>query len=236
MDVLIGQPLLLAQQISNLITLPARAIAGIKSRLDGYAALADRIFGSAPGNPAERIATGTSLLQRRTAIANDFHCADLFATTTVSGAVLAAASTPADNTGAPQFDSPVFTTKPQAIAAAVAITELFDETVIWRDEGFDSISTIDAVGASQLDLGGSFQALQDAVALVTGHLVQVSFDVIAERRIVLDRARTIVDLAAELYGTVDSRLDFLINSNNLTGSEILELPPNKVILYYSATV
>jgi hypothetical protein len=63
----------------------------------------------------------------------------------------------------------------------------------------------------------------------------VSFDVIPERRIVLDRARTIVDLAAELYGSVDDRLDFLINSNDLTGSEILELPANKVIKYYAAT-
>lgn len=234
MDVLIGQPLLLAQQVMNLIQMPARAIAGIQSRLDQYAALADRIFSSAPGNPAERIATGTSLLQRRNAVANDFHSSDLVAMGAVSGAVLAAASTPIDTTGTPQFGSAVFSTKPQAIAAANQIFEIFDATVIWRDEGFDALSTIDAVGPSLVDLGGSFQALQDAVALAAGFLVQVSFDVIPERRIVLDRARTIVDLAAELYGSVDDRLDFLIASNDLTGSEILEVPANKVIKYYSA--
>ena len=52
------------------------------------------------------------------------------------------------------------------------------------------------------------------------------------RRVVLDRNRTIIDLAAELYGSVDDQLDFLINSNNLTGSEILELPRGREIVYY----
>jgi hypothetical protein len=234
MDVLIGQPLLLAQQIVNLTTLPARAVAGIESRLEAYAALADRIFESAAGSPAERIATGTSLLQRRTTIANDFHASDLGVMAAVSGAVLAAASTPVDVTGTPVFDSPVFSTKPQAIAAAELISELADSTVIWRDDCFDALSTIPAIGASQVDLGGSYQAMQDVVALVTGFLVQVSFQVIPERRLVLDRARTIVDVAAELYGSVDDRLDFLISSNDLTGSEILELPAGKVVKYYSA--
>ena len=40
------------------------------------------------------------------------------------------------------------------------------------------------------------------------------------------------DLDAELYGSVDDRLDFLIESNGLTGSEILELPRGRAIVYY----
>ena len=43
-DVLIGQPLLLAQQILNLITAPGRALAGIASRLDAYRNLLDRMI------------------------------------------------------------------------------------------------------------------------------------------------------------------------------------------------
>ncbi len=233
MDVLIGQPLLLAQQISNLITLPARAIAGIQSRLDAYGALALRIFGSEAGGPGERIATGISLLSRQVAITNDFHSSDLFATQIVGASILAAASTPVDSSGAPRFDSGVFTTKPQAIAAADSIIEIYDETVLWRDDCFDAISTLDGIGISRADPGGSFQALQDAVALVAGYLVQVSFQIIPERRLILDRPRTIIDVAAEVYGEVDQRIDFLINSNDLTGSEILELPTGKSIKYYS---
>src|SRR5690606_22148940 len=45
-DVLVGQPLLLAQQMINLTTAPARAIAGIRSRLEGYADLLQRLFQS----------------------------------------------------------------------------------------------------------------------------------------------------------------------------------------------
>jgi hypothetical protein len=70
------------------------------------------------------------------------------------------------------------------------------------------------------------------VALTAGHLVETSFTLLQERRIVLDRERTIIDLAAELYGSVDDRLDLLINSNDLTGSEILELPRGRTIVYY----
>jgi hypothetical protein len=50
--------------------------------------------------------------------------------------------------------------------------------------------------------------------------------------VVLDRPRTIIDLAAELYGSVDDKLDFLISSNNLTGDQILELQRGQVISYY----
>ena len=31
---------------------------------------------------------------------------------------------------------------------------------------------------------------------------------------------------------IDENLDFLINSNNLTGSEILELPRGREVVYY----
>jgi len=48
----------------------------------------------------------------------------------------------------------------------------------------------------------------------------------------LSRDRTIIDLVGELYGNIDDELDFFINSNNLSGNEILELPKGKEIVYY----
>ena len=48
----------------------------------------------------------------------------------------------------------------------------------------------------------------------------------------LDRNRTILDIAAELYGAVDERLDQLIATNNLTGSQITELARGTRIKYY----
>ena len=78
----------------------------------------------------------------------------------------------------------------------------------------------------------AYQQLQEAAALTAGFLVFISFSLKQERRLVLDRARTVIDLAAELYGSVDDPLDFFIASNRLSGSEILELPIGREVVYY----
>lgn len=140
--------------------------------------------------------------------AESFQIDNLFASTAVTGSVLSA------------LDSR-FETKTAATSAAVEILAQFDELVAWRDANYPGV-----------DVGEAYQALQEAVALTAGHLVELSFSLKQERRLVLDRARTIVDLAAELYGSVDDQLDFLITSNDLSGSEILELPKGRAIVYY----
>ena len=117
-----------------------------------------------------------------------------------------------------------FETKTEALEAAEAVLNQFQDVADWRDSNYDAIADIDT--------GEAYQKLQEAVALTAGFLVEISFTLKQERRIVLDRARTIIDLAAELYGSVDDQLDFLINSNRLTGSEILELPRGREIVYY----
>ena len=72
------------------------------------------------------------------------------------------------------------------------------------------------------------------MALTAGFLVEVSFTLVPERSIVLERPRTALDVCAELYRTVEGdRLDFLITSNDLSGSEIFELPAGKEIFYYA---
>lgn len=218
-DVLIGQPLQIAQQISNLIKAPARALAGIQDRLDGYRDLLDSLLASDSGDPATAFATGTFLLTRVERVANDFHTTDLFASNAVSGSVLSTIETE-------------FSTKPEAITAAEALTEQFEDLVVWRDAGFEALKEPTQIGDYQVDTGESYQALQQAVALTVGRLIEISFSLVPERRIVLDRDRTIIDLAGELYGEVDARLDFLINTNRLTGSEIIKLPRGKLIRYY----
>lgn len=208
-DVLIGQPLLLAQQISNLIKAPARALAGIQSRLDGYSNLANSIFGSSAGQP--ELKTVTVSVSELTKRRNDALIADLYAMNAAGGAVLSTLNNQ-------------FATKPEALGAADDVVGQFDEVVNWRD-GLNA-----TIG--EVDQGGPYQQLQEGAALTAGFLVDVSFNLVAERRIVLDRPRTIIDLAAELYGSVDDRLDLLIQSNNLTGSEILEIPRGRTVSYY----
>lgn len=114
-----------------------------------------------------------------------------------------------------------YSTKVQAIGAAERLLTQFNKLVTWRDNNYIGVDT-----------GVRYQKLQEAVALTAGYLVEISFTLKQERRVVLDRERTIIDLAAEFYGSVDDKLDFLINSNDLTGDEILELPRGREIVYY----
>ena len=82
------------------------------------------------------------------------------------------------------------------------------------------------------DTGEIYQPLQDAVALSAGFLVQLSFTLVQERRFILQRSRTIIDLVGELYGTVDDQLDFFLNTNDLSGDDIIELPAGREVVYY----
>ena len=143
--------------------------------------------------------------------ANSFQTNDLYASTSVTGIIVSVVNN--------QFE-----TKTEALAAAEALLDISEQLTTWRDANYESLG--------QIDTGGAYQQYEQAVSLAAGFLVQISFSLKQERRVVLDRNRTIIDLAGELYGEVDAQLDFLIQSNDLTGSEILELPAGKEIVYY----
>ena len=208
LDVLIGQPLLLARALMNLATLPARALAGIASRLDAYANLLDRMVASSRTSPAD-VSVIPALRVRRQ---NDFQVASLLASAAVTGSV----SSMNENT---------FAAKPEALAAAEAILAQVDTLTAWSDQRYDD--------QAQIDEGEGYQTLQETTALAVGYLVEISFSLVPERAIVLDRPRNIIELAAEIYGSVDDRLDFLISTNKLTGSGIIELPRGRRIVYYA---
>ena len=142
---------------------------------------------------------------------NAFHSNDLYVSSYVTGSVVSVVNNQ-------------FVTKTDALQAAEDVLDQLDNVVAWRDLNFAELN--------QVDTGEAYQKLQKAVALTAGFLVEISFTLKQERRIVLSRSRTIIDLCAELYGSVDDQLDFLISSNELTGSEILELPRGKEIAYF----
>lgn len=201
-DVLVAQPLTLAFQTTLLIQSPARALTSIQARLDAYANLATSII-SGDGAVVSPGYDSTN--------SNAFHTNDLYASTYVTGSVVSIVN----NT---------FETKPAALAAAEFVLQQLDDVVAWRDANYESLA--------EIDTGTSYQKLQEAVALAAGFLVEISFTLKQERTLVLDRARTVIDLVAELYGSIDDELDFFINSNNLTGSEILELQRGREVVYY----
>lgn len=111
-----------------------------------------------------------------------------------------------------------------AVEVAENLLELQEKIVAWEDESRKDLSIVDT--------GETYQQIQESVALTAGYLVQISFTLKRERKIVVTRNRSIVDLAAELYGQVDEALDFFINSNQFTGAEILEVPAGREVVYY----
>jgi prophage DNA circulation protein len=200
-DILVGDPLTLAFQTTQLIQAPARALTSIGARLTAYSDLATAVISG----------EGTTVSGNGVRVSNQFHTEDLYASTYVSGAVVSTVNNQ-------------FSTKTEALSAAENILAQMDAVTDWRDDSFAELE--------EIDTGRAYQQLQEAVALTAGFLVQISFSLKQERRVILDRAHTIIDLVAELYGSVDDQLDFFINSNNLSGSEILEIPKGREIVYY----
>ncbi len=158
------------------------------------------------GNLASDIISGNGV-----GTPNEFRTADLYTSTYITGSIVSTVNNQ-------------FATKAEALSAAELILAQMDAVTDWRD---DNLVTLDLI-----DTGEAYQQLQEAVAIAAGFLVDISFSLKQERRIILDRARTIIDLAAEVYGSVDDQLDILINTNGLSGSEILELPKGREIVYY----
>jgi prophage DNA circulation protein len=231
MDVLIGQPLLLAQQCANLIQAPGRALAGLESRLEGYDLLLESVLESVEGAPDKLITNGSILANYQAKVANDFHISSLFALSAVSGTVVSVTAQPIGK--AFQISTSSFSTRDQILATASALLSQLDSLVVWREAGFEALAGVNTDANFQIDTGEAYQALQRAAALAAGYLIQSSFSLLPEKAIVLSEARTVLDLCAELYGSVDDeKLDLLISTNSLTGDEILELPQGRRVVYY----
>ena len=220
LDVLVGSPLNLAQALAGLILAPARAFLGLKGRLEGYGLMILGILRAFQSTSGASSSLPETLIAQR----NQFYLADFVALTAVAGGVQ---STTDAN----------YTTRPEALRAAQTVLDQLDDAVEWRDTRIENITTTDEGSslAPVIDTGTAYRPLQHAVAQAMGFLISASFQLVPERAIVLGRNRTILDVCGELYGsTADERLNFLIQSNNLSGDQILELKRGDRILYYVA--
>lgn len=201
-ETLVLEPLTLAFQTVQFIEAPARALTSIQARLDAYSDLARSIISG----------DGAVVKPSNTVDAsNKFHTDDLYVSTYVVAAVVSSVNA-------------TFSTKREALTAAETLLDLLADVTDWRDANFDALG--------EVDTGAAYQKLQSSVAIAAGFLVQISFTLKQERFVYVDRNRTALDLTAELYGNVDDFLDFFIQTNDLTGSEILEIERGRRIVYY----
>jgi len=214
-NVLVGNPALLAQQVVNMVLAPARALIGIQNRIVAYVDFMRVIFSA---KTFQQIAPTST--KRQTEASNEFRSYDLNAQAALVAMALAAVES-------------TYRTKPEALSVAQALLAQMASVAAWREEGYATLATADfGARINALDDGIAWQQATKVIGTCAGYLVQVAFTLAPERVYVTDRPRTVIDLASELYGDVEESVEFLISSNDLTGSEILEVPRNKELLWY----
>jgi prophage DNA circulation protein len=217
-DTLVGTPTLLAAQMIQLTRLPSQAAASIGAKLDSYATLIAS-FTEGPDNQFSPSAVDSQP-------GNAFSVSDMLASASVISSIESTIS-----------DDAIFNTRAATIEAIEALTANFDNYIAWSDINRDALSADLSLnrepGTNDLiDTGEHYQNLQNALGIASGRLTEIVFTALQERSVVLDRARSIYDFAAEFYGEIDPKIDFIIESNKLTGAEILELPKDRKMLYY----
>lgn len=110
------------------------------------------------------------------------------------------------------------------LPAAETILDTMETISAWRDTAYQALSVVDD--------GSIWQATQQAMAYAAGILVDNSFSLLNEKKLMLTSNRAIIELCFELYGDPDDFIDQFITDNNLSGDEIIEIPAGTVVTYY----
>lgn len=228
-DALVGTPILLATQLIELTRLPARASADVSAKLAAYT------------NLIESFTVGSS---NEFVSGNDSQSGNAYSTSALLASAAVAASVESTVTitndsafGVVSQSLPSYTTRSSVISSIEDLTSNFDAFVDWSDTNRELLvqgaQPTRIPGTNDLiDTGEGYQQLLDIYSLANGRLIQIVFSSLQEREIKLTEATSLLNFAAEFYGQVDPVLDFIIESNNLTGSEIIELPKGRSMVYY----
>jgi prophage DNA circulation protein len=114
----------------------------------------------------------------------------------------------------------------EAIAAADAL-ETIGETVA------AAIEAAEAAVPGFRTSPDTMAALIGAASAARASLLERAYSLRAERRVTLAADRTPLDLVAEFYGGAIDELDAFIESNGLTGDEIILVPAGREVVYYA---
>lgn len=226
---LIQAPGVLAGSMRDLITLPARGLNSIGSRLASYGNLGDYITSTLPSG------TGKDYL-------NDCQERQLWLNMVVRGmcetAILVSIGEIADDTGKTS-DARIYydgeesdlTTRRDAISVATTILE---KLYVYRNYIGNLQNPAAALGEQFSIDGNSMRLLANTASLTTREMVRLSFDLKTERIYINPAETTTMQLASYLYGSSESKYrQKLINANGLTGRTLIRVPARTSILYYA---
>ena len=194
----------IAGQIQNLIQLPALAIADVEARLEAYRNFADAIFTDTP--------TGSGVDARNVISANEL------ALTAAMGAV-------AESTVSGVLDS-----RSQAISAIESNFALFTDVINYLDSA-QVLYLSDGIETQYFSQSSSFSIVSNSVGLTVAYLLRSAFDLSVEKRFILTKNRATIEIAITEYGDPE-KLDFFIETNALSGDDILVLPSGREVVVY----
>lgn len=198
----------LAGQIQNLIQLPILASNDIATRLSLYGSLILDVLGLSPDLPTKENKNIISVQEL-----------------TLTAVIVSLSQI---------SSSGILTTRSKAIESAENISDLFID--ITND--LDLIQELyinNDIDLQYFSQSASFSDASIIIAISISYLLLASFDLAIEKRFILDRPRSSIEITITEYGTLgvdDSNYDLFIESNKLKRNDILLLPSGREVVVY----
>lgn len=210
-DTVAGAGLNVARVVLNTIAYPSKLANNISEKTKGYSLLVSKLITQFKNDPVGINNVANSIMTTRLVL---------------GGAIASLASGVAlQSVSVSEFDiSQNVLTRSDAMNAGLEIINMF-ETIKQFDDAKVSLNSF-------VDTNSEFYfLLQDLVYQCVLIIVNSSFVLPIRRTIILDRDRQLLELCAELYGSLDY-IDNLIFENKLKADDIILLPMGKEISYY----
>jgi len=229
----------IAQLALRLMKMPSRLAITLSSKIQGYAALAAVLINQFRNDPLDAGKTKNAFAAAMLGLSGSVAAiASGAAVSTAEAAAIpgdgalsglgrnAAAQTSAisDDGDAGASQNPGTASREEAVETAARILDMLETVTAFSDARIAQNIFIDANSASYINL--KTLVLQSAKLIMNA-----SFALPMQRIFTLDRDRQVIELCAELYGTVDF-LDGFIISNNFSIDEIELLPMGTRIKHY----
>jgi len=211
----------------NTIKLPSRAIIGITEKIRGYSALVAQITNQFKNDPfginnIKNAFSGTRLILNA-AVAS---IATGAALNIIENAANSAPVANKEQGGGSNAVSGGILSRESAIAVAVTLNNLLGTIQNFEDSKIEKNNFIDTNASAYLTL---VEIVHNSINLI----LNASFSLPMKRIIKLDRDRNIIELCAEIYGSVDNLyIDKLIVENNLNIDDMEIIPMGREVSYY----
>jgi len=204
----------LAKQTATLISLPTKFVDDVVAVVDKYKSLINEVFPST-----------TDDIEKSNDGRNQSINAAFF-----GGAAVSAVSA--------SLSSSTYQTTSEAISAVEELQNIHDTYRAAVDDIQDSFNDPSILIEDRFVQDGSLDTpLNDLAQDAAGNLVDVAFDLKKEVVLILEQETTAINLAIEYYPDEFiedevAALDFVIETNKLTGDELLLIPRNRELVVY----